>query len=33
MGEEETIELQNLVAKEISYMTNEELKSKIIKLA
>ena len=33
MGEEETIELQNLVAKEISHMTNEELKSKIIKLA
>jgi hypothetical protein len=33
MGDEETIELQNLVAKEISYMTNEELKAKIIKLA
>mmetsp|Transcript_1286 Transcript_1286/g.806 ORF Transcript_1286/g.806 Transcript_1286/m.806 type:complete len:101 (+) Transcript_1286:557-859(+) len=33
MGDEETIELQNLVAKEISHMTNEELKSKIVKLA
>lgn len=33
MGDEETIELQNLVAKEISHMTNEELKGKIIKLA
>jgi hypothetical protein len=33
MGEEETIELQNLVAKEISHMTSEELKAKIIKLA
>ena len=33
LGEEETIELQNLVAKEISHMTNEELKGKIIKLA
>jgi hypothetical protein len=33
MGEEETVELQNLVAKEISYMTNEELKGKIVKLA
>ncbi len=33
MGDEEQIELQNLVAKEISHMTNEELKAKIIKLA
>jgi predicted metal-binding transcription factor (methanogenesis marker protein 9) len=33
MGDEETIELQNLVAKEISHMTNEELKSKIVKIA
>ena len=33
MGDEETIELQNLVAKEISHMTNEELKGKIVKLA
>jgi len=33
MGNEEEILLQNLVAKEISHMTNEELKSKIIKLA
>ena len=33
MGDEETMELSNLVAKEISYMTNEELKGKIIKLA
>lgn len=33
MGDEETIELQNLVAREISHMSNEELKGKIIKLA
>lgn len=33
MGEEETLELQNLVAREISHMTNEELKAKIIKIA
>jgi hypothetical protein len=33
MGDEETIELQNLVAKEVSHMTNEELKGKIIKIA
>lgn len=33
LGDEEAVELQNLVAKEISYMTNEELKGKIIKLA
>lgn len=33
MGEEEGLELQHLVAKEISHMTNEELKSKVIKLA
>lgn len=33
MGEEETVELQNLVAREISHMTNEELKAKIIKIA
>lgn len=33
MGEEETVELQNLVAREISHMTNEEIKAKIIKIA
>lgn len=33
MGNEEQIELAGLVAKEISKMTNEELKGKIIKLA
>ena len=33
LGEEETVELQNLVAKEISHMTNEELKAKIVKIA
>jgi hypothetical protein len=33
MGEEEGQELQHLVAKEISHMTNEELKAKVVKLA
>jgi hypothetical protein len=33
MGNEEQVELAGLVAKEISKMTNEELKGKIIKLA
>lgn len=33
MGEEESMELQHLVSKEISHMTNEELKGKVVKLA
>lgn len=33
LGEQETAELSNLVSKEISGMSNEELKSKIVKLA
>lgn len=33
MGEEEGLELQHLVTKEISHMTNEELKAKVVKLA
>lgn len=33
MGEEEGLELQHLVSKEISHMTNEELKAKVVKLA
>ena len=33
LGEQETAELSNLVGKEISGMSNEELKSKIVKLA
>ena len=33
LGEQETAELSNLVSKEISGMSNEELKQKIVKLA
>jgi hypothetical protein len=33
LGEEESMELAHLVGKEISHMTNEELKGKVIKLA
>jgi len=33
LGEQETAELSNLVAKEIQGMSSEELKSKIVKLA
>lgn len=33
LGEDEAMELGNLVAKEISHMSNEELKGKVIKLA
>lgn len=33
VGEEEGLELQHLVSKEISHMTSEELKAKVIKLA
>ena len=33
LGEQETAELSNLVSKEIAGMSNEELKSKIVKLA
>jgi hypothetical protein len=33
LGEEEGMELQHLVAKEISHMTSEELKAKVVKLA
>lgn len=33
MGEEEGLELQHLVSKEISHMSNEELKAKVVKLA
>jgi len=33
MGEEEGLELQHLVTKEISHMSNEELKAKVVKLA
>ena len=33
MGEEESIELSHLISKEISHMTNEELKAKVVKIA
>ena len=33
LGEEESMELSHLVSKEISHMTNEELKGKVVKLA
>ena len=33
LGEEESLELQHLVSKEISHMTNEELKAKVVKIA
>ena len=33
MGEDESMELQHLISKEISHMTNEELKGKVLKLA
>ncbi len=33
LGEEESLELQHLVSKEISHMNNEELKGKVVKLA
>ena len=33
LGEQETAELSNLVSKEISGMSNEELRTKIVKLA
>ena len=33
MGSEETAELSSLVAKEISNMSNDELKQKVIKIA
>jgi hypothetical protein len=33
LGEQETAELSNLVSKEVSGMSNEELKTKIVKLA
>jgi regulator of replication initiation timing len=33
LGEEESQELSHLVSKEISHMSNEELKAKVIKIA
>ena len=33
LGEEETAELSHLVSKEISHMTQEELKTKLVRLA
>lgn len=33
LGEEESLELSHLISKEISHMTNEELKAKVVKIA
>ncbi len=33
LGEEESLELSHLISKEISYMTSEELKAKVVKIA
>ena len=33
MGEQETAELSSLVSKEVGGMSNEELKTKVVKLA
>ncbi len=33
LGEEESLELSHLISKEISHMTSEELKAKVVKIA